>query len=229
MKINPMAAQLTATAHTKKAEEGRGPATFQDALKNNTTRAKDTTPVDDVVSIQALQPEGLKGDLNGDGAVNEADLNALLEGWGQNTSDLSLNDRVVAGDLDMNGKVDGADLGMLLANWTVEAPAEAAQAVAVDETAPGAADAPQFESAEWHEDVNTLFRDPPASAAVAQFESAEWDENIHAISRQPASENVAQFEEGEVKQDISTYFRDNHGNTINAELTLNKLLKDLLS
>ncbi|MFO0962587.1 MAG: hypothetical protein U0625_06725 [Phycisphaerales bacterium] len=45
-------------------------------------------------------------DLNGDGAIDGADLGLLLAGWG--TADADLN-----GD----GTTDGADLGLLLAQW----------------------------------------------------------------------------------------------------------------
>ena len=48
------------------------------------------------------------GDLNGDGAVDGADLAILLGAWG--TSD-------PAADLDQSGSVDGADLAMLLGAW----------------------------------------------------------------------------------------------------------------
>jgi len=48
------------------------------------------------------------GDLNGDGAVDGADLGYLLNAWG--------TDDPVA-DLDGNGSVDGADLGLLLNEW----------------------------------------------------------------------------------------------------------------
>jgi hypothetical protein len=51
---------------------------------------------------------GVPADLNGDGAVNGADLGVLLASWGQGG----------AADLDGNGTVDGADLGALLAAWT---------------------------------------------------------------------------------------------------------------
>jgi hypothetical protein len=52
---------------------------------------------------------GLEGDLDGDGAVNGADLGLLLAAWGSGDPDADLN-----GD----GVVDGADLGILLASWT---------------------------------------------------------------------------------------------------------------
>jgi choice-of-anchor B domain-containing protein len=46
-------------------------------------------------------------DLNGDGAVDGADLGILLGNWGNPG----------AADLDGNGTVDGADLGALVADW----------------------------------------------------------------------------------------------------------------
>lgn len=48
------------------------------------------------------------GDLNGDGAVNGADLGDLLAAWGQEGG---------APDLDGSGQVGGADLGLLLGAW----------------------------------------------------------------------------------------------------------------
>jgi len=47
------------------------------------------------------------GDLNGDGAINGADLATLLSQWGLNGS----------ADLNGDGIVNGADLATLLANW----------------------------------------------------------------------------------------------------------------
>ena len=49
------------------------------------------------------------GDLNGDGAIDGADLGLLLAAWGTDDP---------AADLDGNGTVDGADLGLLLGLWT---------------------------------------------------------------------------------------------------------------
>jgi hypothetical protein len=46
-------------------------------------------------------------DLNGDGAVDGADLGLLLAAWGSSSP----------GDLNGDGTVDGADLGLLLAAW----------------------------------------------------------------------------------------------------------------
>jgi hypothetical protein len=54
------------------------------------------------------EPPAISGDLNGDGAVNGADLGILLSQWGGPGS----------GDLDGDGVVGGADLGALLAFWT---------------------------------------------------------------------------------------------------------------
>lgn len=50
---------------------------------------------------------GPKGDLDGNGLVDGADLGLLLQNWGGSGT----------GDLDGNGLVDGADLGLLLQNW----------------------------------------------------------------------------------------------------------------
>jgi hypothetical protein len=46
-------------------------------------------------------------DLNGDGAVNGADLGLLLSNWGG----------AGTGDFNNDGTVDGADLGALLSAW----------------------------------------------------------------------------------------------------------------
>ncbi len=51
---------------------------------------------------------GLAADLNGDGAVDGADLGLLLANW----------DGSGLGDINGNGVVDGADLGLLLAGWS---------------------------------------------------------------------------------------------------------------
>jgi len=50
-----------------------------------------------------------KGDLNGDGVVDGADLGILLNSWGSCVG--------CAADLNGDGVVDGADLGILLNNW----------------------------------------------------------------------------------------------------------------
>jgi hypothetical protein len=50
----------------------------------------------------------IAGDLNGDGAVDGADLGVLLGAWGTDDPAADLND---------DGTVDGADLGVLLAAW----------------------------------------------------------------------------------------------------------------
>jgi len=55
-----------------------------------------------------VRPPAVPGDLDGNGAVNGADLGILLGAWGQpGPTDLS-------GD----GTTNGADLGILLGNWT---------------------------------------------------------------------------------------------------------------
>ena len=51
---------------------------------------------------------GAAGDLNGDGAVDGADVGLLLVGWGGDGPS----------DLDGDGTTNGADLGLLLVDWT---------------------------------------------------------------------------------------------------------------
>lgn len=63
----------------------------------------------DDADIDAIPVSGPLGDLNGDGFVNGADLAALLAQWGQPGG---------AADLNNDGAVDGADLATLLANWS---------------------------------------------------------------------------------------------------------------
>ncbi len=53
-------------------------------------------------------PEGIEGDLNGDGLVNGADLGLMVGTWGTPGP----------GDLNGDGTVDSADLGLLLALWS---------------------------------------------------------------------------------------------------------------
>jgi hypothetical protein len=54
-------------------------------------------------------PAGDPADLNGDGAVNAADLADLLGQWGQKGG---------SGDLDGNGSVGASDLAIMLSAWT---------------------------------------------------------------------------------------------------------------
>ncbi|MCH2160395.1 MAG: hypothetical protein MK085_00830 [Phycisphaerales bacterium] len=62
------------------------------------------------VSIRVVATSnGFEGDLNGDGAVNGADLGLMIGAWGTTGP----------GDLNGDGIVDAADLGMLLALWSV--------------------------------------------------------------------------------------------------------------
>lgn len=52
------------------------------------------------------------GDLNGDGAINGADLGLLLAAWGD------CDGAPCNGDINNDGTVDGGDLGLLLSGWT---------------------------------------------------------------------------------------------------------------
>ena len=63
-----------------------------------------------VVSFASLPPPG---DLTGDGAVNGADLGALLAAWGPCPAEGGCCD----GDFNRDGVVDGADLAFVLASW----------------------------------------------------------------------------------------------------------------
>ena len=63
--------------------------------------------IDDVQVSHFACTAGVAGDLDGDGAVNSADLGLLLGAWGQPG----------AADLNGDGTTDGADLGLLLLNW----------------------------------------------------------------------------------------------------------------
>lgn len=59
----------------------------------------------------ALADQSVVGDLDGDGAVDGADLATMLGAWGRCGA--------CEADLDGNGVVDGADLAMLLGAWSV--------------------------------------------------------------------------------------------------------------
>jgi hypothetical protein len=58
-------------------------------------------------TVRLANRTALLGDLNGDGAVDGADLGLLIADWGG----------WGAGDLNCDGTVDGADLGLLVAAW----------------------------------------------------------------------------------------------------------------
>jgi formylglycine-generating enzyme required for sulfatase activity len=62
-----------------------------------------------LAAAPAAHAQSCVGDLNGDGAVDGADLGLVLVVWGPCGS--------CTADLDGNGSVDGADLGILLAGW----------------------------------------------------------------------------------------------------------------
>jgi formylglycine-generating enzyme required for sulfatase activity len=64
-----------------------------------------------VVCAPSVCAQSCAGDLNGDGAVNGADLGQLLLVWGPVTTGS------IAADFNADGAVDGADLGGLLFAW----------------------------------------------------------------------------------------------------------------
>jgi glucose/arabinose dehydrogenase len=57
-------------------------------------------------------PDGIVGDLNGDGVVNGADLGILLGSWGP-----CPGKGPCVADLDGDGQVAGSDLAIMLGNW----------------------------------------------------------------------------------------------------------------
>ncbi len=69
------------------------------------------TPIQPYRLTATINLTSLVGDINGDGAVNAADLAALLASWGAAGGGTNA-------DLDGNGIVDAGDLATLLANWT---------------------------------------------------------------------------------------------------------------
>lgn len=58
-------------------------------------------------AIAFLEGPACEADLDGSGAVDGADLGAMLSAWGGSG----------VGDLDANGVIDGADLGIMLSSW----------------------------------------------------------------------------------------------------------------
>ena len=60
----------------------------------------------DCIWAEDIMPPQTRGDLNGDGCVDSADVGILLGYWG--TPD---------GDLNGDGNTDAADFGTLLGNW----------------------------------------------------------------------------------------------------------------
>lgn len=65
------------------------------------------------VLLEFLPPSNCPADLNGDGAVDGADLGTLLGNWGFVNPGAGSG----TGDLDGSGLVDGGDLGLMLGAW----------------------------------------------------------------------------------------------------------------
>ena len=63
----------------------------------------------EVDAVADVSPDGITGDLNGDGLVDGIDLGLLLAAWASNDPHA---------DLDGNGVVNGADLGLMFAAWS---------------------------------------------------------------------------------------------------------------
>jgi hypothetical protein len=59
------------------------------------------------LSITVEEPQGIPGDIDGNGVVDGHDLGVLLGSWGAPGQ----------GDLDGNGVIDGHDLAIMFANW----------------------------------------------------------------------------------------------------------------
>lgn len=69
-----------------------------------------TNPTTNQTGVLLLTPVAIPGDIDGDGAVDAADLAALLGAWGQC--------RGCGADVNEDGVVDAADLAILLGNWS---------------------------------------------------------------------------------------------------------------
>jgi choice-of-anchor B domain-containing protein len=59
-------------------------------------------------------PDACPGDTNGDGRVDNADLQAVLDAWASSTGDPNYDP---AADFDGNGQVENVDLQVILDNW----------------------------------------------------------------------------------------------------------------
>lgn len=79
--------------------DGQGTGTFPDTYASN-------------VMFTVFVAPSCIGDLEGDGAVDGADITAMLSAWGAVPAGA-----IQPADLDGNGVVDAADLGILLGNW----------------------------------------------------------------------------------------------------------------
>jgi len=112
----PWSEDPSLSATTYGVARPRGGATPQVNSQKSPTWIAVTVPkeLDTGIRMIELDPAvcsgSADGDLNGDGAIDGADLGILLSQWGPCVGCL--------GDLNGDGVVDGADLGILLGNWT---------------------------------------------------------------------------------------------------------------
>jgi len=61
-------------------------------------------------SLTITPAAAIPADVNGDGAVNAADLGVLLAAWGSS---------LATADINHDGMIDGTDLGLMLSAWTL--------------------------------------------------------------------------------------------------------------
>ena len=77
-------------------------------IETETQSGGSTIPTPIVVETES---QVIKGDLTGDGVVDEYDFSLLMANWGKVGSNIS--------DLNDDGVVDEYDFSLLMANWTI--------------------------------------------------------------------------------------------------------------